>query len=101
MCGIFRTFAAVNVSFIIMTAVELRRSIIADLDQMSLEMMESVSNYVKRLRRRSRSIKRDADAQSKREAAMLFVKNLSVHGGISVPTDERGLDALVDEKYDK
>ena len=53
MCGIFRTFAAVNVSFIIMTTVELRRSIIAELDQMSLEMMESVSQYVKRLRRRA------------------------------------------------
>jgi len=78
-----------------MITVELRRSIIADLDQMSLEMMESVSNYVKRLRRRSRSMKRGATAQSKREAAMLFVKNLSVHGGISVPTDERGLDVLV------
>ena len=51
----FRIFAAVNVSFIIMTTVELRRSIIADLDQMSLEMMESVSHYVKRLRRRARS----------------------------------------------
>jgi hypothetical protein len=38
-----------------MTTVELRRSIIADLDQMSLEMMESVSHYVKRLRRRASS----------------------------------------------
>ena len=46
-------FAAVNVSFIIMTTVELRKSIIAELDQMSLEMMESVSQYVKRLRRRA------------------------------------------------
>ena len=46
-------FAAINVSFIIMTTVELRKSIIAELDQMSLEMMESVSQYVKRLRRRA------------------------------------------------
>lgn len=84
-----------------MTTVELRRSIIAELDQMSLEMMQSVQHYVKRLRHRSRSVKRVATAQSKHEAAMLFVKNLSVHGSISIPADERGIDALVDEKYDK
>ena len=40
-----------------MTAVELRTSITADLEQMSLEMLESVSRYVKRLRRRPRSVK--------------------------------------------
>lgn len=34
-----------------MTTVELRTSIAADLEQMSLEMLESVSRYVKRLRR--------------------------------------------------
>jgi len=38
---------------------------------------------------------------SRREAAMLFVKNLSVRGGQPVPADERGIDALVSEKYDK
>ena len=32
---------------------------------------------------------------------MLFVKNLSVQGGLPVPSDESGIDALVDEKYDK
>ena len=40
-----------------MTAVELRTSITADLEQMSLEMLESVSRYVKRLRHRPRSAK--------------------------------------------
>ena len=35
-----------------MTAIELRTSIAADLEQMSLEMLENVSRYVKRLRRR-------------------------------------------------
>ena len=70
-----------------MTTLELRTSITADLDQMSVEMLENVSRYVKRLRRR--------------EAAMLFVKNLSVSGGESVPADERGIDALITEKYDK
>ena len=83
-----------------MTTLELRTSITADLDQMSVEMLESVSNYVKRLRR-TKSVRLQANAtQRKREAAMLFVKNLSVRGGQPVPADERGIDALVSEKYD-
>ena len=40
-------------------------------------------------------------APNKREAAMLFVQNLSVRGGQPVPADERGIDALINEKYDK
>ncbi len=81
-----------------MTTLELRTSITADLDQMSVEMLESVSNYVKRLRR-TKSVRLQANAtQRKREAAMLFVKNLSVRGGQPVPADERGIDALVSEK---
>ena len=38
-----------------MTAIELRTSIAADLEQMSLEMLENVSRYVNRLRRRPRA----------------------------------------------
>lgn len=37
-----------------MTTTELRTSIMADLDQMSVEMLEDVSHYVKRLRRVAR-----------------------------------------------
>jgi len=85
-----------------MTTIELRTSITADLDQMSVEMLESVSRYVKRLRRRTRNVKKRTDiSQRRREAAMLFVKNLSVSGGEQVPADERGIDALISEKYDK
>ncbi len=40
-----------------MTTVELRTSIVAELDQMSVEMLESVSHYVKRLRYHSRPAK--------------------------------------------
>lgn len=50
-----------------------------------------------RMRRRIRP----ATNHSRREAAMLFVKNLSVSGGQPVPADERGIDALIREKYDK
>ena len=42
-----------------------------------------------------------ADMKKKSEAALLFVQNLSVHGGQPVPADERGVDALIEEKYDK
>ena len=84
-----------------MTTIELRTSIAAELDQMSAEMLESVSRYVSRLRRRVRTVRREASVQGKRETAMLFVKQLSVRGGMTVPADERGIDALVDEKYDK
>lgn len=85
-----------------MTTIELRTSIAADLDQMSVEMLESVSRYVSRLRHRSRSLKPQATShQRRREAAMLFVQNLSASGGRPVPADERGIDVLITEKYDK
>ena len=71
-----------------MTTVELRTSIAAELDQMSAEMLESVSRYVSRLRRRARTTRRVSSVQGRREAAMLFVKDLSVKGGLPVPTDE-------------
>jgi len=50
-----------------MTTVELRTSIVEDLDQMSVEMLESESRYVKRLRRHPRPLRRSAathDAQT-------------------------------------
>lgn len=40
-----------------MTTVELRTSIAAELDQMNAEMLESVSRYVSRLRRRARVVR--------------------------------------------
>ena len=40
-----------------MTTVELRTSIVAELDQMSVEMLESVSHYVRRLRRHARPVR--------------------------------------------
>lgn len=41
-----------------MTTIELRTSITADLDQMSVEMLESVSRYVRRLRRHARPVRK-------------------------------------------
>ena len=43
-----------------MTTVELRSSIVAELDQMSAEMLESVQHYVRRLRRHARPTRRTA-----------------------------------------
>ena len=47
-----------------MTTVELRSSIMAELDQMSVEMLESVSHYVKRLRRHTRPARQTAKENS-------------------------------------
>ena len=51
-----------------MTTIELRTSIVEDLDQMSVEMLESVSRYVKRLRRHSRPLRRSAVAHDTQAA---------------------------------
>lgn len=83
-----------------MTTVELRTSITADLELLSAEMLENVSRYVKRLTRHSRNAGIERQKASKKmEDAMSFVKTLSVIGEQKVPGDERGIDALVNEKY--
>lgn len=82
----------------VMTTVELRTSILAELDQMNVEMLENVSDYIKRLRHHSRPASQ-VSIQDKRDVAMLFVKNFSVRGNVPVPADERGIDALVDELF--
>ncbi len=84
-----------------MTTLELKTSIVADLDQMNVEMLKSVSHYVKKLRQRPQSTNGRTDVQGRRDAAMQFVKTLSVRGGQPVPTNERGVDALISEKYNK
>ena len=58
-----------------MTTIELRTSIAADLDQMSVEMLESVSRYVKRLRHHPRPTRRAV--QSRREGAETIPEGLS------------------------
>lgn len=83
-----------------MTTTELRTSISADLDLLSVEMLENVSNYVKRLARRSRNVKVPRH-HVKMEDALSFVKSLSVTGGMPIPADERGIDSLLEEKYCK
>lgn len=45
------------------------------------------------MHRRIQHVHSTATTPKKREAAMLFVQNLSVRGGQPVPADERGIDA--------
>ena len=51
----------------LMTTVELRTSIAAELDQMSVEMLESVSRYVSRLRHRARVARQTSPAPAGRK----------------------------------
>lgn len=53
-----------------MTTLELKTSIASDLDQMSVEMLEVVSHYVKRLRRHARPIRRTVRKKSVADYAM-------------------------------
>ena len=52
-----------------MTTIELKTSIAAELDQMSVEMLESVSRYVKRLRRHPRPLRRSAATHDSQTAS--------------------------------
>ena len=51
-----------------MTTIELRTSILADLEQMSVEMLENVSHYVKRLRRHARPVRQSAQTATKEKS---------------------------------
>jgi hypothetical protein len=82
-----------------MTTVELRTSIVSDINLMNAEMLESVSRYIKRLTSHRRNLA--THSTDRHETAMQFMKNLSAKGGNPVPTDERGIEALLGEKYDK
>ena len=48
-----------------MTTLELRTSIVAELDQMSVEMLESVHHYVRRLRRHACPTRRASEKKVK------------------------------------
>lgn len=59
-----------------MTTVELRTSITAELEHMSVEMLESVSRYMKRLQHRPRITKRNAKSR-RAESAEVVATGLS------------------------
>ena len=59
-----------------MTTIELRTSIAAELDQMSVEMLESVSRYVKRLRHHPRPARHSTQSH-RAESADAIASGLS------------------------
>ena len=70
-------------------------------DAMDTWLQQQVETLLVAHNARMRRHIRPASTHSRREAAMLFVKNLSVRGGQPVPADERGIDAHVSKKYGK
>lgn len=70
-------------------------------DAMDAWLQQQVETLLVAHNARMRRHIRPTSTHSRRETAMLFVKNLSVRGGQPVPADERGIDALVSKKYGK
>ena len=82
----------------VMTTVELRTSIMEELDQMSVEMLESVSKYVKRLRRHARA----GGKVSEKEAVPDIVLSLLGAGGLVADDDlnaRKAYNEYLEEKY--
>lgn len=81
-----------------MTTAELRSSIVADLDQMSVEMLENVQHYVRRLRRHARTVNKTA---AKEEVPDIVLSLL----GAGTHVDDNDLNArkayneYLEEKY--
>ena len=81
-----------------MTRVELRSSIVADLDQMSVEMLENVQHYVRRLRRHTRPANKTA---AKEEVPDIVLSLLGA--GTHVADDDlnarKAYNEYLEEKY--
>ena len=73
--------------------------IYAQSQQQSLS--EIVENYLVRLVSKSKTKVRGQSRSERMDAAFQFVKGLSAPGGQPVPADARGIDALLDDKYNK
>ncbi len=81
-----------------MTTVELRTSIVAELDQMSVEMLENVQHYVRRLRRHTRTVNKTA---AKEEVPDIVLSLLGA--GTQVDDDDlnarKAYNEYLEEKY--
>ena len=81
-----------------MTTVELRTSIMAELDQMSVEMLENVSHYVRRLRRHARTVNK---TDAKEEVPDIVLSLLGA--GTPVADDDlnarKAYNEYLEEKY--
>lgn len=59
-----------------------------------------VENYLLRLIHKPQTKKKTQNNAERLDAALQFVKRLSAPGGQPVPAEARGLEALLDDKYD-
>ena len=81
-----------------MTTVELRTSIVAELNQMSVEMLESVQHYVQRLRRPAQTVNRTAATEEVPDIVLSLL-------GAGTHVDDNDLNArkayneYLEEKY--
>ena len=81
-----------------MTTVELRTSIVAELDQMSVEMLENVQHYVRRLRHHARPTRRTAANEAVPDIVLSLL-------GVGEPVADDDLNAreahnrYLEEKY--
>ena len=80
-----------------MTTLELRTSIVAELDQMSVEMLESVQHYVRRLRRHARTDK----TATKEEVPdiVLSLLGAGTHVADDDLNDRKAYNEYLEEKY--
>ena len=77
-----------------MTTIELRASIAADLEQMSVEMLESVSRYVKRLRQRTRTAKVGENATAEKNSTGITPGVARLRTGHSLDVTDEELDQM-------
>ena len=89
-------------TYLNMTTIELRTSIAADLDRMSVEMLESVSRYVRRLRRHARPARRTAVGTSTQVTADTVPTDLAMQLTPRVQRFMRGNPwHITDEELDR
>ncbi len=81
-----------------MTTVELRTSIVAELDQMSVEMLESVQHYVRHLRRHARTVNKTA-AKEEVPDRVLSLLGAGTHVDDNDLNARKAYNEYLEEKY--
>ena len=82
-----------------MTTVELRTSIVAELDQMSVEMLESVQHYVRHLRRHARTVNKTAAKEEEVPDIVLSLLGAGTHVADDDLNARKAYNEYLEEKY--
>lgn len=82
-----------------MTTVELRTSIVAELDQMSIEMLESVQHYVRHLRRHARTVNKTAAKEEEVPDIVLSLLGAGTHVDDNDLNARKAYNEYLEEKY--